>query len=302
MGMRADLAAAQKEFGTVHAPFDVTQLPPEASRAAYAAGAAYWNFGAPVMASQTDFSIGAVPARLYRPTGHETRAILYLHGGGFVLGSIASHDALMRRLAVAADAAVLGIYYRLAPEHPYPAALEDALAAWGWLRGALPAATALIAGDSAGACLSVSTALRLRDGDAPRALGLFYGCFTAREDSSSHAHFGDGTFGLSTASMRFFWQAYLGGRKDAVATPLDADLRGLPPALLLAAGLDPLLDDSRAMAAALSEAGVTTTLRVWRGVNHGFMRLGSHVVASRAAVRAAGCWMAQAHTATMVRA
>lgn len=302
MGMRADLAAAQQEFGTVHAPFDVTQLPPEQSRAAYAAGAAYWNSGAPAMASQTDFSIGGVPARLYRPTGREARAILYLHGGGFVLGGIASHDALMRRLAVAADAAVLGIDYRLAPEHPFPAALDDSLAAWGWLRGALPGATALVAGDSAGACLSVSTALRLRGRDGPRALGLFYGCFTSREESASHARFGDGTFGLSTSQMRFFWNAYLAGRDDAMATPLDADLRGLPPALLLAAGLDPLLDDSRAMAAALGTAGVPHVLRVWRGVNHGFMRLGSHVVASRAAVRAAGCWMAQAQTATMVRA
>jgi acetyl esterase len=290
MGMRADLAAAAKEFAGVHAAFDVTQLPPAQSRAAYAAGAAYWNFSAPEM-PQTDFSIGAVPARLYRPTGRERRAILYLHGGGFVLGSIASHDALMRRLAVAADAAVLGIDYRLAPEHPYPAALEDALVAWAWLRGALPGVPALIAGDSAGACLSVSTALRLRGADAPKALGLFYGCFTSREDFSSHATFGDGTFGLSTASMRFFWNAYLAGQVDAVATPLDADLRGLPPALLLAAGLDPLLDDSRAMAAALTAAGVANRLRVWRGVNHGFLRLGSHVVASRAAVRVAGCWM-----------
>jgi acetyl esterase len=291
MGMRADLAAAQKEFAGVHAAFDVTQLPPAASRAAYAAGAAYWNSGAPAMASQTDFSIGAVPARLYRPTGREQRAILYLHGGGFLMGSIASHDALMRRLAVAADAAVLGIDYRLAPEYPFPAALEDCLAAWIWLRGALPGVPAMIAGDSAGACLSVSTALRLRGGDAPAALGLFYGCFTSREESASHARFGDGTFGLSTPQMRFFWNAYLGGRVDAVATPLDAELRGLPPSLLLAAGLDPLLDDSRAMAAALSAAGVANTLRVWRGVNHGFLRLGSHVVASRAAVRAAGCWM-----------
>lgn len=293
--LRGDLAAALAAFGRIHKPFDVTQLPPEQSRAAYAAGCSFWNSGAPEMPTR-DFLIGDVPARLYRPTGQERRVILYLHGGGFILGSIESHDALMRRLAVAADAAVLGIDYRLSPEHAYPAARNDALAAWAWLRANLPQAAPTLAGDSAGACLALSTALALRGGkDAAAAMVLFYGCFTTDDSSASHAAFGDGRFGLSTAAMRHYWNVYLAGSTDAEATPLHANLAGLPPTLLLAAGLDVLRDDSHAMAARLKAAGVPHMLRVWRGMNHGFIRLGSHVPAARAAVRFTGCWLA--HTA-----
>jgi acetyl esterase len=291
--LRGDLAAALAAFGRVHKPFDVTQLPPEASRAAYAAGCGFWNSGAPEMPAR-DFRIGQVPARLYRPTGQERRAMLYLHGGGFVVGSVDSHDALMRRLAVAADAAVLGIDYRLAPEHAFPAARDDALAAWAWLRTNLPHAALTLAGDSAGACLALSTALALRGGtDAAAALVLFYGCFTPDDSSASHAEFGDGRFGLSTAAMRHYWKVYLAGSTEAEATPLHANLAGLPPTLLLAAGVDVLRDDSHAMAARLKAAGVPHTLRVWRGMNHGFMRLGSHVPATRAALRFTGCWLAR---------
>jgi acetyl esterase len=173
---------------------------------------------------------------------------------------------------------VASLDYRMAPEHPFPAPLDDCVAATKWLasHGAeigFEADRIALAGDSAGGNLALATLLVLRDGGQrlPKAAALIYGAFSADLDSPSHRAFGGGEYILSTPVMHWFWDHYVpdvGRRADPLVSPLLADLRGLPPLYLSAAELDPLRDDSERLAGRLALAGVDFDYRLWRGVCH----------------------------------
>jgi acetyl esterase len=236
---------------------------------------------------------GPLPLRHYRPsTDPVLPAVVYFHGGGWTFGDLDSHDRALRRLALGAGAAVVAVDYRLAPEHPFPLPLDDAVTATRWVRDhaadlGIDGGRIVLAGDSAGANLALAALLAIRDtGDPlPCGGGLFYGCFWSRLDTESHARLGR-DYMLTTDRMRWFWGNYLGNREpgDPFAEPIHADLQGLPPLYLCAAGFDPLLDDTIELARRLAEAGVPHEYRVHPELIHGFMQMTAR---SEAAARAA---------------
>ena len=235
--------------------------------------------------------------RLYRPVGRDADALpvlVYFHGGGFAVNSPDTHDRLLRLLAGRSGVAVCAVAYSLAPECRFPHQHEEALAALRWVEreGAahgLDPARIAVGGDSAGANLALGVAIAARAPRGPRiAFGLlFYGMFAHDFDTVSHRRFGDGRYGLTTARMRWYWEQYLGSAavtSDPRAAPLLADLRGLPPLLLFAAGRDCLRDDSLRLAGRLAEAGVPHTLTVCEALPHAFANMTRAVEAVDAAV------------------
>jgi acetyl esterase len=226
---------------------------------------------------------GALPVRLYRPAaGGALPTIAYFHGGGFVIGSLDTHDGTCRALANASGCAVLSVGYRLAPEHRFPAAPEDCWAALAWIAekggplGLDPERLA-VAGDSAGGNLAATAALLARErGPALRYQLLVYPVTDHSFETPSYRENGEGYF-LSAAMMRWFWAQYLEDAAqgaDPLASPLRAaDLSGLPPALVLTAEYDPLRDEGEAYAARLRAAGVPTELRRTPGQIHGFFSM-----------------------------
>ena len=296
-----EIAAILRESAEAGLP-DVTTLPIAAARAQLTEASLAWNVDLPELPLVADLIVpgpaGAIRLRHFRPrTGARLPLIVYLHGGGWIVSSVETHDRLMRLLALAADAAVIGVDYRLAPEHPYPAPLEDCLAALRWVRAQadeleVDALRTVLAGDSAGANLALASLLALRAADEalPRGAALFYGCYTARADTASHARFGDGSYRLSTAEMNWFWRNYLGGAPAGapLAEPVYADLRGLPPLFLTLATVDPLADDTRELARRLAAAGVVHEVREYPGLVHGFLQMTARCAAARAAMADAG--------------
>ena len=251
--------------------------------------------GEPV-AEVREVRIGEVPVRTFRPEGvGPFPVVVYLHGGGWIMGTLDSYDSLLRALANASGAIVAGVEYRLAPEHRYPAALEDALATIRWMAsnagdlGGDGTRLALV-GDSAGGNLAAVAARRLR-GELPVALQvLVYPVIDAAFDTPSYVEFSEG-HGLSRASMQRFWRLYLDGADpaDPDAVPLHAgDLAGVAPAFVLTAEEDVLRDEGEAYAAALGDAGVPTELIRWPGTIHGFFRWLAVTPAAREAIDAVG--------------
>ncbi len=247
---------------------------------------------------------GAMRARLYAVEGAAAdRAILYVHGGGWTFGSIDTHDGLTRRLAAATRLPVLSIDYRLAPEHPFPAPVEDAAAGLAFLQdGGLGApidpARLVVAGDSAGAQTVLALLQARRDAGLPR-IGaglLFYGCLTPDFDTDSHRAFGgDEAFLLSSERMRWYWSNHLAGRLDApgAAAVLAAELDGLPPLFLDAASHDPLRDDTLRLAARLEAIGAAHRLRLTPGVVHGYLRFARCLPAAMATLDAAAAFLTE---------
>jgi acetyl esterase len=238
-------------------------------RAAYADGTAE-QAGTPESVAQVEYIDGPPPMRVLSPLRpHGT--IVYLHGGGWVVGSIASHEHVARMLANASGARIVLVDYRLAPEHPFPAALEDAEAAFAWARDTYGAPLA-VAGDSAGGNLAAVLARRHRDEIAVQA--LVYPVTDAHMDSETYAAFGDGRYGLSQAGIT--WYRYLYAPPDLGdpdVSPLCAtDLPGLPPAIVHLASHDVLRAEGEAYAEALTAAGVPTHLTIYDGTVHGFLR------------------------------
>jgi acetyl esterase len=258
---------------------------------------AYWNEDPPALADVRMLTIagprGQLRLRLYAPPGggRGRPCVLYIHGGGWVICSLETHDGICRRLALAGGFMVASVDYGLAPEHPYPHGLGDCLAAIRWLaehgaaEGVDPTRLAL-AGDSAGANLALASCIALRDQGTPlvRAAALVYGVFSADNDSPSHVAFGDGRYILSTPAMAWFWDHYVkdpARRGDPLAAPLNAELRGLPPLYVSAAELDPLRDDSERLARRLVDAGVDHDFRLWRGVTHACFGMSRRLAAAR---------------------
>jgi acetyl esterase/lipase len=279
----------------------VSSLPIATARAQVEERNRALNLDPPKLASVTDLEMpgpgGPIRLRHYRPSAATLPLVIYFHGGGFALGSLDSHDRLMRLLALDSGAAVIGVDYRLAPEHPLPAGLDDCVAAIGWIRAearhlGVDAERVVLAGDSAGANLALASLLDLRDGGKAPCQGaaLLYGCYWRRLDTASHAKFGDGSWRLGTAEMRWFWELYLGDRAspDLRGEPIYADLHGLPPLFVTAAALDPLGDDTVELGHRLDAAGVAHQIKIYPGVVHGFMQMTERSAAARAAVRDAG--------------
>lgn len=224
---------------------------------------------------------GDVPARIYWPSGDGPHpALVYFHGGGWVLCSLDTHDGPCRALTNRAGCVVVSVDYRLAPENQFPAGLEDCTAAVAWvLREAaqlgIDADRVAIGGDSAGGNLAAAVALAHRDrGGAPLAHQLLvYPVIDARRDTPSYRDNAEGYF-LSAQAMAWFWEQYLGDTskgEDPLASPIRAgNLSGLPPATVITAEFDPLRDEGEAYAERLSAAGVPVEMRRWDGIIHGF--------------------------------
>jgi acetyl esterase len=228
---------------------------------------------------------GPIPARLYRPAGNGPLPLLvYFHGGGWVLGGLASHDNVCRSLANGAGCAVLAIDYRLAPEHRFPAAVDDCYAATVWAAanaealGCDPKRIA-VGGDSAGGNLAAVISQIAHDRGTPglRFQLLAYPATDAAYDTASYRENATGYL-LELEDMHWFYDHYLDAvadRSDPRASPLRArDLRGLPPALVITAEFDPLRDEGEAYAGRLREAGVPVTLHRYDGMIHGFFSMG----------------------------
>jgi acetyl esterase len=209
--------------------------------------------------------------------------LLYLHGGGWVIGSPDTHDRLTRELAAAIGVRVVSPAYRLAPEHPYPQGLDDCVDAARWLGSqgealGIDADRLLMGGDSAGGNLTAATLLRLRTEGGPAFRGAIYiyGAFEMDADTPSRAAWGERDLILSRKVMEWFKGLYLGASgaaADPHVSPLRGDLRGLPPAVLLVGTLDPLLSDSELFAAALERAGVPAELHVFEDGPHAFAQI-----------------------------
>lgn len=283
---------------------DLTDIP--GARAQLAVEQSWWTQNLPALAERRDdvLDLGQRRAavRLYRPRPDLAGpVILYLHGGGWCLGDLDSHLNVSTGLALAADAVVVALDYALAPEHPFPAGYDETLATVAALRGpegarlGVDARALILAGDSAGATLALAAALALRDAGTPaQALGLFYGAFDTALDTDSYRRFGDGRYGLSRAEMAQFYDYYVPKaalRRDPRVAPQHAALAGLPPAYLLACGLDVLRDDSLKLAAALAQAGVAFRLDALPGATHGFLRFGDAVPLAARALKDAGAYL-----------
>jgi acetyl esterase len=238
----------------------------------------------PEMHAVSELRIGQVAARLYRPVGERTPLVVYLHGGGWTIGSLETHDRICRRLADGSGAAILAIDYRLAPEYPWPISVDDTVSALRWVASGPPELgealdAVAVAGDSAGGTLATLACLRLREED-PAALPdlqvLLYANtdLTGAQPSMREKAAG---WGLDAEAIRFFNSQWVPDRTrwpDPGVSPLHAPhLSGLPKALIVTAEHDPLRDESEAYAHRLRDAGVETGLRREPGLVHNFMML-----------------------------
>jgi acetyl esterase len=240
---------------------------------------------------------GPIGLRVYRPDGGRPRPIfVYLHGGGWTLGDLDSHDVVCRRISVAADCMVVSVDYRLSPEHPYPAPMDDAVAAVRWIAehggelGGDPSRLAM-GGDSAGGNMTAGAVIRLRDEGGPR-VALQVLIYPATEPAFEMLSFYENADGflLTTADVAWFWKNYLGDDPAAAADPyacpgVAPDLTRLPPAVMITGDFDPLRDDGEIYAIKLRAAGVPVVARRFAGMIHGFVALPVEIPAGRQAIR-----------------
>ncbi len=285
-------------------PLDLKALvaaPAAEIRAAYDASSTYWNARPPPLASVVNLALdgphGELRVRVYRPSEEAgAPGLLYLHGGGFMLGSIESHDTLCRLLAREAAATVVSVDYRLAPEHRFPVAVEECLFAADWLAGhgaeiGVDTARLAVGGDSAGANLALAVLDRRRETLATAL--LFYGCYGHLPEygyalGPAAEAYGDGRYGLGLDIMRRFYADYLSGEEDGrnpLFCSLEMDFRGLPPVLLTAAALDPLRDDAEALGLKLAAAHAPHRYILYPGAPHGFLKMAPEVEVAMRAVR-----------------
>jgi acetyl esterase/lipase len=251
---------------------------------------------------------GAIPLRMYRPAGvpESTRlpAYVYFHGGGWVIGDLETHDVLCRQLTAASAASVVSVDYRLAPEHKFPAAADDAWAATRWIVAhaaelGLDAGRLAVGGDSAGGNLAAVVALMARDAGGPaiRQQVLIYPVTDVMRETGSYADFAEG-YMLTRDSMRWFIAHYLRSRDDARdwrVSPLRVpSLAGLPPALIVTAGFDPLRDEGEMYAGRLRDAGVMVDYVCYGGMVHGFAGMGKLIDTAQRAVSLIGDTLRQA--------
>ena len=259
---------------------------------------------AAVRNEQIPGAAGSIAVRIYNPSQEGTLlpVIVYYHGGGWVLGDLDSHDNVCRALAAGAQAVVVSVDYRLAPENPWPAAVDDAWAALEWVAAnaatiGADAARIAVAGDSAGGNLAAVVALmaRERGGPALRAQALFYpGVDLVTSDRPSLIDFADGPF-LSSKRIEWFKDLYVpdrATRRDPHVSPLlAADHRGLPPTIVITAEFDPLRDEGEAYGEALRAAGVPVSIERYDGVIHGFVSMDRWFPEAGQALALASAWL-----------
>ena len=242
-------------------------------------------FGAPLQVHRVaDHKLdNGVKLRAYNPSEASNLPVLmYFHGGGWVIGDIDTHDSLCRRLACEAECVVVSVDYRCAPEHKFPAAFDDCFEATCYVvehadELGVDASRLAVAGDSAGGNLAAAVAIKARDAGAPQIHFqlLIYPVAEPDFETNSYRERAEG-FGLRRSTMSWFWEQYLRDDADSqnpYVVLTRADLSGLPAAHVITAEYDVLLDEGESFAAKLREAGVTTTLRRYDGVIHGFMHL-----------------------------
>ena len=277
-------------------------LSPVDARAFYRERRFYTQPEPPAVASSRDLQAagpqGGIPLRLIRPAGSDESDVLpvlvYYHGGGWVIGDLDTHDTLCRQLANAAGCAVVAVDYRMGPEHRYPAAVIDALAATHWVRAhaaelRVDASRLAVGGDSAGGNLAAVVALSAREsGDLPIVFQLLiYPATDQHRAFPSHASNGKG-YMLETETMDYFSGHYIADKaqyKDWRASPLlHADLSKLPPALVLTAGFDPLRDEGAAYAEKLTAAGNRASYVCFERQIHGFITMGKVIDEANTAV------------------
>lgn len=244
----------------------------------------------------------ALDARIYRPVAQPRGTLLYLHGGGFTIGGLETHDSLCRQIALHADAAVVSLDYRLAPEHRFPAAVDDTWAALRWLaaNGAahgLDTDRLAVGGDSAGGTLATVAAIRARDAGIGLRLQLLITPGTAAHaDTDSQRRYARG-FLLDATTIEWFFAHYIdrADRRDWRFAPLEADdLDGIAPACLVLAECDPLVDEGLAYADRLRLSGVAVELELARGVTHDFIKMGRALPEARIAQAFAGAALRRA--------
>lgn len=260
-----------------------------------------WRSGGPEMAETREISIGGMRGRLHRPTSNAVLPVLlYIHGGGWTLFSIDTHDRLMREYAARAGVCVVGIDYSLSPEHKFPVALHQVVDTIEWLQtkagelGIDPDKVA-IGGDSAGANLSVSACLELRrrGGKLPQALLLSYGAFGSAA-TASYARYDGPDYCLEVNEMKSFWENYRRSPADhenPLVEPEKADLSGMPPAFLAIAECDILADSNREFAKKLEAAGGVVEAVVYEGATHSFLEAASIAPLARRALDEQSDWL-----------
>jgi acetyl esterase len=282
----------------------LSALSPESARTLYRDQRGVMQTPPEPVAECRDLAVDALfGLRLYR--GMEAvpgRCLLYCHGGGWVVGDLDSHDGICRRLANLAACRVIAVDYRLAPDHRFPAAVDDTAAAMRWVvdhageLGVDPAQIA-VAGDSAGANLVAVLALMGRDGSAPAPCFqiLFYPATDLECAMPSFGRFTEGVT-LTAETMRWFRDQYLGAadRRDWRASPLYASLAGAAPAFVLTAGYDPLCDEGVAYAQRLDAAGVQTVHLHMPTQVHGFLTMSRFIRAADAVIETTGAMLRQA--------
>jgi acetyl esterase len=267
----------------------LNELPPAEARDVVKLMQFYGGAGAPaiphVEERTIDAASGKIRVRLYDPgTPAPAPAVVFLHGGGFVTCNIDIYDGVARQLAKRSGLRLVSVGYALAPEHPFPIPLDDCVAAVRWViqNGAtefgIDPARVAIAGDSAGATLALATCLKLRD-DGPiplRGAALIYGCYAPDTHTPSYHAYGSGAYLISKTEMEWYWANYAQteeARRDPLAAPLLANLKGLPPLYIAASECDPLRNDSERLCERATHAGVETELRMWKGMIHACVNL-----------------------------
>lgn len=251
----------------------------------------------PAEVTFTPVDAGGVPAEWSGATGGDPgRVVLFLHGGGYCSGSIASHRNLAGGIAKAAGARTLALGYRLAPEHPFPAALDDAIAAWRFLRSqGIAAERIAVAGDSAGGGLALALMLRLKAAGEtlPGAAWLISPWVDLELTGASVETKADVDPLIHRAYLEELAAAYLGGRdpRDPLVSPLGADLTGLPPVRIDVGSAETLLDDSVRLAGRLGATDVSATLEIWPGMIHAFPLWAARLPDGRAALNRAGAFL-----------
>ena len=263
-------------------------LTPPQARQVYEVGSGMLDIPGHKLARVEDLQIPArdghlLPARLYAPAADKLPVLLYFHGGGFTIGSVATHDALCRHLSHLAHCAVVSVDYRLAPEHKFPVAANDAWDALQWLAAQAPTlgldgARLAVGGDSAGGTLAIVSAIEARNAGLPLALQLlFYPGCAAHQDTPSHKTFAEG-FVIEEAHITWFFNNYINTPADRdnwrFAPLLAPDVDDVAPAWIGLAECDPLVDEGVLYADKLRAAGVTVELEIYRGVVHEFIKMG----------------------------
>ena len=304
-----DAAAVFKAFQEAGRPPYETVSPAEA-RELYLKGRVVTNPEPPELKSVAPLAIpsptGPIPARLYTPmrlrkTNGLAPCLVFFHGGGWVIGDLDSHDVVCRKLADEGELIVVSVDYRLAPEHKFPAAVEDAIAATRWIADNakqldVDASRLTVGGDSAGGNLAAVVAISARDGNGPDIAGQLL-IYPATDFALTHPSHGEPETSilLTHSVIRWFRDHYLNGAADVHdwrASPARAKtLIGLPPAYVLTAGADPLRDEGDEYAHRLKEAGVPVTYRSFPGQFHGFFTMGKLLQQANVAAKEIGAWL-----------